>query len=523
MAFREVTLEEVREVLRQWLMGTSGREIGRRTGVDRGTVRRYVGAAISSGLEPGSEEAVLDDARLAEVLGRLPSTPARERGEGWACCEANREVIAARIASGVKLKKVQRLLAREGVAIPYTTLWRFANTEFGFGEQRTTLPVLDGEPGQELQVDTARVGRIAEDGRERVFKAWIFTAARSRHRFVFVSWRETTEDAIEACEAAWAFFGGVFRVLIPDNTTAIVTKADALAPLITPKFLEYAQSRGFVIDPARVRAPKDKGRVERSVQTVRDDCFGGETLRSLADAQRRAESWCLSEYGLRPHSTTARRPLEVFEAEERPCLLPAPTERYEVPLWVEAKVSRDQRVIVAGALYSVGGELVGRRVTARADRTTVRIYADRLLVKTHARVPKGKQSNDPRDYPPERAALAFRDAEFFRSQAAKHGEAVGGFAAKLLESDQPWTKLRAASWLLRVVQRFGATRVEPVCRRLLDQDAVDVRRLERLLQQGVDEPMRPVGQVIQLSKYLRPVHQYRLPLAPPADTPEETR
>ena len=108
---------------------------------------------------------------------------------------------------------------------------------------------------------------------------------RSRHRFVYPTFEETTARAIEACEAAWEFFGGVFTVLIPDNTKAIIIAADPLAPRITPAFLEYAQARHFHIDPARVRHPRDKGRVERAVPGVRDDCFAGEVLTTLDDAR----------------------------------------------------------------------------------------------------------------------------------------------------------------------------------------------------------------------------------------------
>ena len=79
------------------------------------------------------------------------------------------------------------------------------------------------------------------------------------------------KSAIEACEAAWVFYGGIFRTLLPDNTSAIIHKADPLYPRIVDGFLEYAQARGFQIDPARVRHPKDKGRVERAVPHVRDD------------------------------------------------------------------------------------------------------------------------------------------------------------------------------------------------------------------------------------------------------------
>jgi hypothetical protein len=53
------------------------------------------------------------------------------------------------------------------------------------GKTAATIPVLDGEPGQELQLDTGWVGWLTLPGRKRRFRAWIFTAVRSRHRFVF--------------------------------------------------------------------------------------------------------------------------------------------------------------------------------------------------------------------------------------------------------------------------------------------------------------------------------------------------
>jgi transposase len=76
-------------------------------------------------------------------------------------------------------------------------------------------------------------------------------------------------------------YGGVFRVLIPDNTKVIVDLADSLQPRLNQGFLEYAQARGFHIDTARVRRAQDKARVERAVQSVRDDCFAGERIQDL--------------------------------------------------------------------------------------------------------------------------------------------------------------------------------------------------------------------------------------------------
>ena len=70
---------------------------------------------------------------------------------------------------------------------------------------------------------------------------------------------------IAGLEAAVAFFGGVPRYVVIDNFPAAVAGADALHPRLTRGFLEYSQHRGFIADPARVRHPRDKPRVERAV------------------------------------------------------------------------------------------------------------------------------------------------------------------------------------------------------------------------------------------------------------------
>ena len=57
----------------------------------------------------------------------------------------------------------------------------------------------------------------------------------------------------------------MFKVLIADSMTTIADRADPTFPRLNVTFVEYAQARGFVIDPARVRSPQDKPRVERTV------------------------------------------------------------------------------------------------------------------------------------------------------------------------------------------------------------------------------------------------------------------
>ena len=116
--------------------------------------------------------------------------------------------------------------------------------------------------------------------------------------FVYLTFSMTLEEVIAGCEDAWAFFGGVFAVVVPDNMSPVVADADAVNPRLTREWLEYAQARGFVTDPARVRHPRDKPRVEAGVKYVQGNFFAGEVFLDLADA--RGKMTALAGHGERP-------------------------------------------------------------------------------------------------------------------------------------------------------------------------------------------------------------------------------
>jgi hypothetical protein len=350
----------------------------------------------------------------------------------------------------------------------------------------------------ECQLDFGRLGLIydTDTERRRVAHALIFTAVYSRHMFVWLSFTQTLTAVIGGCEAAWAWFGGVFRVLIPDNLSPVIANADPVNPRFTVGWLDYAQARGFGTDPARVRHATDKPRVERVVPYVRENFFRGESFADLAEAQRRVETWCATTAGLRVHGTTAARPAEVFAADEAHRLLPAPTGRYDVPIFATPKVARDHHVEVARGLYSVPGELIGQRVQVRADSVLVKIYAAGQLIKTHPRMRPGGRSTDPGDYPAGRAEYALRDVATLTTKATAAGPAVGVYATRLLDVPLPWTRMRTVYRLLGLVRAFGPAATDAACARALDLDVVDVTKITRMLEQAREHEPTPAGKVI---------------------------
>ena len=331
MAFREVLVTQVKEVLRAWLSGAGKRPAARRAGVDVKTAQRYIRAAQAAGLVRDGDESQLGDELLGQVVAAV--RPARPAGHGasWEALVPVQGEIAGWVKDGLTLVKTGELLERRGIVVPYRTLARFAAAECGYSSssrQKVTVPVADGNPGEEVQLDFGYLGMIADGGRRRKLHALVFTAVFSRYCFVFLTFSQTTAAVIAGCEAAWAFYGGMFRVLVPDNLKPVVDKADRLEPGWNREWLEYAQARGLAVDPARVRSPQDKGRVESGVKFAQRSFFAGEQFTlGLDDAQSRAEDWCRNRAGMRVHGTTFARPAEVFAQAEAPALLPARSSR----------------------------------------------------------------------------------------------------------------------------------------------------------------------------------------------------
>jgi transposase len=496
VAFREVAMIEIGEVLRCWLDGQGLRTAGERAGVDRKTARRYVEAAVAAGLVREGGEGQLTDELLGAVVAAVRPARAGGHGGSWEALLVEEARIRDWIeADRLQLTNIHGKLARQGITVPYRTLHRFAVAHCGFGRRQPTLRVADGEPGVECQLDFGRLGLVPDrdTGRRRVAHALIFTAVYSRHLFVWLSFTQTLAAVIDGCEAAWGWFGGVFRVLIPDNLSPVIADADPVNPRFTVGWLDYAQARGFGTDPARVRRPRDKPRVERVVPYVRENFFRGEDFVDLADAQRRVESWCATTAGLRVHGTHGQRPAELFAAAEAAALLPAPAGRYDVPIFANPKVARDHHIEVARGLYSVPGELIGQRVDVRADSVLVKISSRGQLVKTHPRKPAGGRSTDPGDYPAGRAEYALRDVATLTAKAAAAGPAVGVYATRLLDIPLPWTRMRTVYRLLGLVRSFGPAAVDAACARSLELDVVDVTKIARMLEQAREHQPTPAG------------------------------
>lgn len=523
MAYREVQMWEILNVLRRIGRGESKAAVAVATGHTRRTVRRYVQVAEELGWVPGEHEA--DEALALEVYRAVrPGAPSDEPGSVEAELLPHREAITKWLEGdgandpALRLTKIHRKLEGAGVSVSYPSLRRFVIKHCGFTgrARRLTVRLDEVPPGDVAQVDFGRLGFIeVEPGKRRAVHALVVTLVHSRHQYVHITFEQNLPELIEGLEAAWEFFGGVTARVIIDNLKAAVTKADRYDPVFQRTFEEYAHYRGFVIDAATVRSPTHKPHVERGISYLRDSFFKGERWLGLEHLHREAKRWVLEVAGQRVHGTTQRKPLEVFEQSERSKLMPLLRPRFDPPTWsTDLKVHPDHCVSFGRALYTVPTRHVGKHVDVRGDSKLVRIYLAGELIKTHERKPPGGRSLDRNDYPQEKAGYTMRDPDRVIKQAREHGEHVGAFMERLLEGDFPWAKLRQAQALLRFVSKYGHRRVDVACQRALAFDLINVKRVERIIKTAPASPSSTGdeargGQLVQLPlRFQRPAGSF---------------
>jgi transposase len=274
MGYRELSRMEIVEVVRRWQMGESQRAIARASGVARETVKKYLRAGEELGVAangpPPTEDQVV---RLVQV-GRVVSAP-----RAWASPQADRlEPYREQITTWLQeehlqVTRVQELLGQRGVHVPYTTLERFV-WRLGLkprDRRGDTVRMAPTPPGEVAEMDFERLGllRNPETGRRQWVWGLSITLIYSRHSFLWPLFHQTVEATIEGLEKAWAFFQGCPKRLIIDNFPAAVAGTDPLNPRPTRAFVEYSQARGFLLDPARVRKPKDKPQIDRAIGAIR--------------------------------------------------------------------------------------------------------------------------------------------------------------------------------------------------------------------------------------------------------------
>ncbi|PZR79840.1 MAG: IS21 family transposase [Candidatus Aeolococcus gillhamiae] len=480
---------DVVEVLQHWHAGRPKSVVASSLGIDPKTVRKYVAKATEAGLCPGGP--ALGRAEWAELVrGWFPElVDAKARSLTFGVIDTHRERIADMLATNTVATAHQRLRDEHGLTVGVSSFRRFVASEFPDSSLRDRVTVLrpDVAAGEEAQIDYGHLGSWQDPDSGRVRRVWAFVMvlACSRHMFVRPVLRLDARSWVAAHVAAFAFFGGAPRRLVPDNLATGVDRPDLYDPKINRAYAELAAHYGALVDPARALKPKDKPRVERPMPYVRDSMWRGREWRDEAHMQAAALTWCVEVAGRRHHrSLEGAQPLAVFNAIEAEELIALPPAVFELAGWSTPKVGPDCHVKVAKTLYSVPWRYIGRPVDAREGERTVEMFVDGAVIKTWARLDKGRQT-DWDDYPPEKVAFFIRTPTWCRRRAAELGTSVTEVVASLLEINA-LHRLRSAQGVVGLADRYSAERLDAACARAVTVGDPSYRTVKGILVAGTE-------------------------------------
>jgi len=347
------------EIMRLHASGLSIREIARRTGFSRNTVRKYLRrpAVPRYGPRPGRPSKL--DPFKAYLRQRV--------GEG--VLNANRLLHELR---------AQGYTGGKTILKDYLRPYRPARTP-------RAVVRFEPQPGEQAQVDWGEFAYTDARGRRRKLYGFVMVLSYSRAMYVEFVEQQDLSTLLGCHLRAFAALGGVPKAILYDNMKTVVLRRQGETVEYHPRLLDFALLAGFVPRSCRPYRAQTKGRVERAIGYVRQHFWPGARFVDLADLNRQVEAWVAGVAHQRIHGTTARRPAAMLAEERARLTPPRPAVVFASLLEEERRVSRDGYVCYGGSRYGVPWRFSGRTVTVRADDLTVEIRDGDRVVARHPR------------------------------------------------------------------------------------------------------------------------------------------
>ena len=360
-------------------------------------------------------------------------------------------------------------------------------------QKRRASMHINRKPAEQVEVDWAGdPAHVIDRYTGEVLNAYIFVGVMSYSQYAYVEAFPDEKQAswINAHIHMYEFFGGVARILVPDNCkTAVIHNKKWNDQQLNTVYHEMAEHYGTAIIPARVRKPKDKPNAEGSVGVIstwitaalRNEQFFsfGELNRAILEK--------LDEYNRAPFQKKEGSRYELFMSEELPFLAPLPATRYELAEWKQATVQFNYHISVDKCLYSVPFEYIGKKVDVRVTDKTIEIYYNQNRIASHMRMygRSGQYSTVTEHMPPKHQKYLEWNGDRFREWAKRIGDGTYHVVDAILTSKRVEQQTyRSCMGLLKMSEKYSPHRLEAACQKALSYTASpSYKSVKTILQQ----------------------------------------
>jgi len=481
-------MRKIKEVLRlKWQHGHSNKQIALSCKIARSTVSEYLDRAQRAGLT-WPLDATLDDGALEALL--FP----------------DKHAIVSSARSMPSMEYLHRELKRKGVTLQL--LWyeyketnpdgyqysQFCNLYQQWQKKLDVTLRQKHRAGEKLFIDyCGQTVPIIDSATGEITQAEIFIAAlgASSYTFAEASPGQDLPSWIRSHVHAFEFFGGVPKILVPDNLKAGVTHPCRYEPDVNPTYQDLAQHYATTVIPARVRRPRDKAKVESAVFVAERwilAALRNHTFFSVAELNRAIakELVKLNNRKFKKIDTTRR---QLFESIDRPALKALPTTPYEYASWKKAKVNIDYHIEIDRHCYSVPYQLAREHVDVRITASTVEVLFKNRRVASHQRSYRQGGFTSLYEHMPKshQKHLEWTPSRLIH-WAEKNGPKTKQLVTHILDSrTHPEQGFRSCLGIMRLATHYSPQRLEKACGRALSIKAFSYKSVKSILKNGLEQ------------------------------------
>jgi transposase len=479
-------MRQINEVLRlKHQSQLSVREIARSCGLPTSTVGDYLKRAEAAQLPWPLPEDLTQEQLQVKLLGSASSTPSTKELPDWL---ALRQELRRKGVTMLLLWQEYRQVHPDGYGYS-----RFCELYQRWA--KTLDPVLRQVhvPGEKLFVDWAgQTVPIYRSTDGSITQAHLFVAVLGFSNKIFAEGfpNEQLDCWIAGHCHAYASYGGVAKVTVPDNPKTAVAKTCRYEPRLHRSYQEMAEHHGTVIIPARPKKPRDKAKVETAVQIAERQILAvlrDQRFFSLA-ALNQAIVPLLGKVNAQPFQKLEGSRDQWFEELEKSQLLPLPAMAFARSTWSKVTVNIDYHVAVEKHFYSVPYDLVHQSLDARLTATTVELFQAGKRVAAH---PRSAQCGRFTTLEEHRPKSHQKHLEWSPGRLIAWAQTVGPNCARVVEQilkDRPHPEqgYRSCLGIMRLGKAFGPPRVEAACIRALHFGTCSYASINSILKSKLD-------------------------------------
>ena len=488
MPQEELSMRKIKEILRlRFAAKLNQEQIARSCSIGQSTVHRYLKRAVAAGLGwPLPEE--YDDRQLSDLLFPAgPDRPQAKRRAGIDFAEVHRELKTHRHLTLQLIWDEYRQTDSDGYGYS-----RFCELYQRWSRSQGAVMRQEHIPGEKMFVDWAGPTVPIHDRTGGVRPASLFVAVLGASSYTF-AWATSDQGLghwIGCHVRAFEFFGGVPRLIVPDNPRTGVTRSCRYEPDLNRTYHDMSVHYGTAVLPARPYKPRDKAKVENAVlvaerwilAALRHQKFfsHGELNEAIAPLLDRLNN---RRFRKREGSRASQ-----YANVDRPALQPLPEGPYVMGDWKTVRASIDYHVEIDHHYYSVPYRLMGQELEARSTALTVEIFEAGKRIASHVRSAAPYRHTTVHDHMPKshRAHLEWSPSRLI--QWAATVETATAEVVRTIMENKPHPEMgyRACLGIMRLAKTYSNARLESASQRALDLHACSYKSIQSMLKRSLD-------------------------------------